>query len=122
MGNWPSWTPGIARTPASRTASAPANRAAWASSRPSYFHINAAWLELALAATDLLAWTRTGLLADEPDLARAEPRLLRYRMLHTAARITRGSRRIWLRLAEGWPWALALARAFELLRRIPLPT
>lgn len=33
------------------------------------FHLNAAWLELALAAADL------GLLADERDLARAEPRL-----------------------------------------------
>lgn len=84
-------------------------------------HVNAAWLELTLAATDLIAWTRTGLLAGEPDLARAEPRLLRYRLLHTAARITRGARRVWLRLAEHWPWALALARAFQRLRQIPLP-
>lgn len=86
------------------------------------FHVNAAWLELALAAADLLAWMRTGLLANEPDLTRAEPRLLRYRLLHTAARITRGARRVWLRLADRWPWALALARAFERLRQIPLPT
>jgi hypothetical protein len=84
-------------------------------------HINAAWLELALTAADLLAWAQTGLLTDEPDLARAEPRLLRYRLLHTAARITRGSRRVWLRLAQGWPWATALARAFQRLRQIPLP-
>lgn len=84
-------------------------------------HINAAWLELTLAATDLLAWMRTGLLSDESDLARAEPRLLRYRLLHLAARITRGSRHTWLRLAHGWPWALALARAFHRLRQIPPP-
>lgn len=85
-------------------------------------HVNVAWLELALTATDLLSWTRTGLLADEPDLARAEPRLLRYRLLHTAARITRGSRRVWLRLAENWPWATTLSRAFRRLRQIPLIT
>lgn len=87
-----------------------------------HFHVNAAWLELALTAADLLAWTQTGLLADEPDLARAEPRALRYRLLHTAARITRGGRRIWLRLAQSWPWATALARAFGRLRQIPIPT
>ncbi|GAA5117424.1 IS1380-like element ISMsm3 family transposase [Haloechinothrix salitolerans] len=84
-------------------------------------HVNAAWLELALTATDLLAWMRTGLLAGEPDLARAEPRLRRYRILHVAARVTRGARRTRLRLAEHWPWALALARAFARLREIPLP-
>lgn len=85
-------------------------------------HVNAAWLELALTAADLLAWTQTGLLTDEADLARAEPRLLRYRLLHSAARLTRGGRQLWLRLAEHWPWAPALARAFEHLRRIPIIT
>jgi hypothetical protein len=82
--------------------------------------INAAWLELSLAAADLLAWTQTMLLDGE--LAKAEPKKLRYRLLHTAARITRGQRRIYLRLARSWPWALALARAFTRLRLIPLPT
>ena len=52
------------------------------------------------------------LLVDEPDLSRAEPNTLRYRLLHTAARITREQRKVFLRLAEHWPWALALARAF----------
>ena len=47
-------------------------------------------------------------------------------MLHTAARITRGQRKVFLRLAEHWPWALALAlalalaKAFTRLRQIPL--
>jgi hypothetical protein len=40
------------------------------------FAINAAWLELALAGIDLLAWTRTLLL--HGDLAVAEPKKLRY--------------------------------------------
>ncbi len=82
--------------------------------------INAAWLELSLVAADLLAFTQTMLLDGE--LARAEPKKLRYRLLHTAARITRGQRRVFLRLAKNWPWALALARAFTRLRLIPLPT
>jgi hypothetical protein len=85
------------------------------------FMLNAVWLELSLTAADLLAFTQTILLADEPELARAEWKTIRYRLLHTAARITRGARQTWLRLAEGWPWALALARAFSTLRRIPSP-
>lgn len=56
-----------------------------------HFAINQAWLELSLTALDLLAWTRTPLL--EGELATAEPKKLRYRLLHTAARITRGGRR-----------------------------
>lgn len=83
--------------------------------------INAVWLELALIAADLLALAQSMLLIDEPDLHRAEPKTLRYRLLHTAARITRGQRKVFLRLAEHWPWALALARAFTRLRLIPLP-
>ena len=78
-------------------------------------------VELSLIAADLLALAQTMLLADEPELHRAEPKTLRYRLLHTAARITRGQRRVFLRLAQHWPWTLALARAFRRLRLIPLP-
>lgn len=52
---------------------------------------------------DLLAWTR--LVALDGDLARAEPRRLRYCLLHTAATIVRTGRRVRLRLAAGWPWS-----------------
>ena len=38
-----------------------------------------------------------------------------------AARINKGQRKVFLRLAEHWPWALALAKAFTRLRMIPLP-
>ncbi len=82
--------------------------------------INAAWLEAALTATDLLAFTQTMLLSGE--LATAEPKKIRYRLLHTAARLTHRQRRVYLRLAKNWPWALALAEAFRRLRTIPLPT
>ena len=74
------------------------------------FAINAVWLELTLTATDLLAWTQTILLTGDPDhpqLAKAEWKTIRYRLLHTAARITRSARRTHLRLQAGWPWAHA---------------
>ncbi len=89
------------------------------------FSINEAWLMLALTAADLLAWTQTILLTSADDqtkaLARAEWKTIRYRLLHTGARITRTARRTHLHLSEGWPWAHTLARAFTVLRRIPLP-
>jgi hypothetical protein len=67
--------------------------------RPSrVFAINQAWLQLALTGIDLLAWTRTLLL--DGDLARAEPKTLRYRLLHVAARITRTARQTRLAIAD----------------------
>jgi hypothetical protein len=83
------------------------------------FAINAAWLELALTGIDLLAWTQTLLLHGE--LATAEPKKLRYRLLHVAARITRSSRRTRLRIAEHWPWADQLVTAFARLAALPRP-
>ncbi len=84
-----------------------------------HFQINAAWLELALTAIDLLAWTRTLLLDGE--LATAEPKKLRYRVLHSAARITRGARRLRLRIATTWPWRHELTAAFHRLASLPRP-
>jgi hypothetical protein len=82
-------------------------------------NVNAAWLELALLANDLIAWTQTTLL--NGDLAKAEPKALRYRLLHVAARITRGQRRTWLRIAAHWPWRLDLAAAFARLTTLVRP-
>jgi Transposase DDE domain group 1 len=79
---------------------------------------NAVWLELVLAAQDLCCWTQALLLAGP--LARAEPKTLRYRLLHVAARIVRHARRLILRLQASWPWAVELARAFARLRALPL--
>ncbi|MFF3460687.1 transposase [Streptomyces sp. NPDC002730] len=61
------------------------------------FDVHAAWLELSLAAINLLTWTRVLLLDDE--LTADEPKKLRYRLLHVAARITHGGRRLHARLA-----------------------
>jgi hypothetical protein len=72
--------------------------------------INAAWLTTALIAHDLLAWTRLVALAG--DLARAEPKRLRYCLLHAAGVIARTGRRTRLRLAASWPWANDLVAGF----------
>jgi hypothetical protein len=83
------------------------------------FAINAVWLQLALTAADLIAWTQTTLL-DEA-LAKAEPKLLRYRLLHTAARIIHRGRRTFIKIAAGWPWADQLVAAFTRLAGIRQP-
>jgi len=79
---------------------------------------NAVWLELVLAAQDLLCWAQALLLDGE--LAVAEPKTLRYRLWHVAARIVRHARRRILRLQRTWPWAVDLAWAFARLRALPL--
>jgi hypothetical protein len=53
---------------------------------------------------DLLCWTQTLLL--DGHLAVAEPKTLRYRLLHVAARIVHHARRTILRVHRTWPWAL----------------
>ena len=83
------------------------------------FAINTVWVELVLTAADLLAWTQTTLL--EGDLAAAEPATLRYRLLHVAARITRGQRRLFVRIDQAWPWRHQLATAFARLHALPQP-
>jgi hypothetical protein len=84
------------------------------------FAINLAWLVVVMLAVDLIAWTQHLLLHD--NLARAEPKALRYRLLHVAARLTRGQRRLWLRIQHTWPWARDLAAAFARLATLPVPT
>jgi len=83
------------------------------------FAPNAAWLELVLIALDLTSWAQKLLL--EGDLARAEPKRLRYRLLHVAGRITRSGRQLRLHMPERWPWAGALAAAFGRLGALPAP-
>jgi hypothetical protein len=56
-----------------------------------------------MLAVDLIAWTQTVLLPHLRTLARAEPKTLRYRLPHVAARLTRGGCRLRLRLDRNWP-------------------
>jgi hypothetical protein len=84
------------------------------------FANNACWVELICLAQDLIAFTQ-GLVL-EGELAKAEPKRLRYTLLHTAGRLTTTSRRTTLALQREWPWATALAAAFAKLRSFPLIT
>jgi Transposase DDE domain group 1 len=82
--------------------------------------INAAWCVAAMIATDLLCWLR--LLCLSGELALAEPKTLRYRLLHTAARIVRGQRKRKIKIPEAWPWAHDLAAAFRAAFALTAPT
>ncbi|WP_372511604.1 transposase [Mycobacterium gordonae] len=55
------------------------------------FWAKAAWLETTLAAADLVTWCRLIGFRNDPGLARVEITTFRYRVLHVAARITRGA-------------------------------
>ena len=77
------------------------------------FDANAAWMEMTLTAADLLVWTQRICFTGE--LARCEPRTLRYRILHIAARIIRSARRVELRLPLNWPWSRQLLRGYARL-------
>ena len=77
---------------------------------------NHAWLECVLAAADLVAWSKLICFADDPAIACCEIATFRYRILHMAARVTRGARVLHLRLDRSWSWAKQLAIGFTRLR------
>jgi Transposase DDE domain group 1 len=72
--------------------------------------MNKAWQAAALAAATLLAWLK--LLALDGTLAKAEPKTLRYRILHAAARLTRGGCQRRLNIQATWPWAADIEQWF----------
>jgi hypothetical protein len=80
------------------------------------FTENNAWLEVVLSAVDLVAWTKPIYFADTPALARCEIAAFHYRILHVAARVTRGARQVRLRIDKTWRWASQIAEAFHRLR------
>jgi hypothetical protein len=57
--------------------------------------VNRAWCVVATMAADLLCWLRLVC-----PLAKAEPKTLRYRLLHPAARIVRSQRKRRIRIPE----------------------
>jgi hypothetical protein len=83
------------------------------------FGINQAWLQVALTAADLIAWTQTILL--DGHLAKVETKQLRYQLLHTAGRIVRGQRKVRIKIDTSWPWATHLAAAFARLAAVRQP-
>jgi hypothetical protein len=78
---------------------------------------NDSWFQLVLAAVDLVAWMAN--LCLDGDLAIAEPKRLRYALLHTAARVVRSARTLTVRFPRTWPWTDALVSAFRRLRTVP---
>ena len=75
---------------------------------------NEAWMTVSLVAGALLAWAQLSLFDGE--LQTAEPKTIRYRVLHVAACLVRRGRKLILRLDESWPWADDLVIAFSHLR------
>ena len=83
------------------------------------FQLNEVWLQIVMLAHDLIIWTQALLLDGE--LAKAEPKRLRYRLLHVAARLAFSGRRARLHLQQTWPWATELVEAFTKLKALPAP-
>jgi hypothetical protein len=81
------------------------------------FAHNQVWLAIVGLAHDLITWTQRLLLTGE--LATAEPKRLRYRLLHVAARLAFHARTATLHLPACWPWATQLAHAFVRLAALP---
>ena len=78
------------------------------------FDANAAWLEILLAATDLVAWIQLIGYPDHPELATSEIATFRYRVLHVPARMQH--RQIRLRNDATSPWATAICSGWQRLR------
>lgn len=80
------------------------------------FALNEVWLEIVMLAHDLLVWTQALLLDGE--LAKAEPKRVRYRLLRVAARLAFSGRRSKLHLQNTCPWAAELLAAFRKLKTL----
>jgi DDE family transposase len=80
------------------------------------FALNEVWLEIVMLAHDLIVWTQALLLDGE--LAKAEPKRLRYRLFHVAGRLAFSGRRAKLHLQTAWPWASDLLDAFQRLKTL----
>jgi hypothetical protein len=80
------------------------------------FALNEVWLEIVALAHDLLVWTPALVLDGE--LAKAEPKRIRYRLLHVAGRLAFSGRRAKLHLQHTWPWAAELLAAFKKLKTL----
>jgi hypothetical protein len=83
------------------------------------FERNAVWLQLVLAAQDLMCHTQN--LCFDGELRVAEPARLRYQLLHMPARVVTTGRRVIMRIQHDWPWAHQLLTAYARLRALPLP-
>jgi hypothetical protein len=74
-------------------------------------------LATSLIAATSVSWLR--FIALDSDLARAEPKTLRYRILHAAGKLLRGGGRRQLKISRTWPWADAIATAWARITALP---
>lgn len=72
---------------------------------------NQTWLAVVCFAADLVRWFQ--LLCLTGQLARAEPKTLRWRLWHAPGRLIRHARRDVVRIIEGWPDATAVLAAHQ---------
>lgn len=80
------------------------------------YNRNSAWLQLAALACSVNAWLRhIGL---DGDLAKAEPKALRYRLFGAPGRYVTHARQAILKVPPGWEWAQAVADAFTRLQAL----
>jgi hypothetical protein len=84
------------------------------------FALNEVWLEIVMLAHDLIVWTQALVLSGA--LAKAEPKRLRYQLLHVAGRLAFSGRRGKLHLQHDWPWVTELHAAFQKLKTLPAAT
>ena len=84
------------------------------------FALNEVWLEIVMLAHDLIVWTQALALDDE--LAKAEPKRLRYQLFHVAGKLAFSGRRAKLRLDHDWPWVAELTAAFRKLKTLQAAT
>ena len=75
---------------------------------------NQAWVAVSVIAGSLHAWSQVACF--DGQLAKAEPKTMRYRVLHIAAVLARRRQRhLVLRCDESWPWTSEFAAAFTRL-------
>jgi hypothetical protein len=84
------------------------------------FTLNEVWLQIVLIAHDLIVWTQALVLTGE--LAKAEPKRIRYRLFHVAGRLAFHGRQAKLHLQDTWPWAAELLAAFNRLKTLAAAT
>jgi hypothetical protein len=86
-----------------------------------FWALNVAWTQIVALAANLLACFRH--LALPPGALReAAPKLLRYRIFHLPARLTRGQRKRWCHLRADWPGTEEVITAWRAVRALPAPT
>ena len=78
------------------------------------FAQNQIWCELVAMASELTAWMQ--LLALDGRARAWEPKRLRLRLFSAAGRIARSGRRLRLRIAATWPWAVQITAAIARLQ------